>query len=67
MHGLTGGSWKRNHDQATVTEKNTPRETVGPPAASCPTTNHGHRASSRPSAAILKEDIFDGKMFLTGK
>jgi len=24
MHGLTGGSWKRNHDQATATEKNNP-------------------------------------------
>jgi hypothetical protein len=24
MHGLTGGSWKRNHDQATATEKNGP-------------------------------------------
>jgi hypothetical protein len=24
MHGLTGGSWKRNHDQTTATEKNDP-------------------------------------------
>jgi hypothetical protein len=24
MHGLTGGSWKRSDDQATVTKKNDP-------------------------------------------
>lgn len=24
MHGLTGGSWKRSHDQTTATEKNNP-------------------------------------------
>jgi hypothetical protein len=28
MHGLTGGSWKRSHDQAMAAEKNNPRETV---------------------------------------
>jgi hypothetical protein len=29
MHGLTGGSWKRSHDQTTATEKNDPTGTVG--------------------------------------
>jgi len=27
MHGLTGGSWKRDTDRATAAEKNDPRET----------------------------------------
>jgi hypothetical protein len=49
MHGLTGGSWKRNRDQAMATEKNGPVGNRRIPVALWPTADHGHRASSRPS------------------
>jgi hypothetical protein len=49
MHGLTGGSWKRNHDQAMVTGKNDPMGNHVVWMASRPTADCGHRASSRPS------------------
>jgi hypothetical protein len=48
MHGLTGGSWKRSADLATVTEKNNSRETAGHQRLPRPTANRRHRASSRP-------------------
>jgi hypothetical protein len=51
MHGLTGGSWKRNHDRPRPRRRTILRETAGSPAAPCPTADHGHRAS----------EIIDGK------
>jgi len=52
MHGLTGGSWKRNTGRARVTEMKDTRGNPVVTAAPRPTVDPRHRASSRPYAPV---------------
>ena len=52
MHGLTGGSWKRNTDRARVTEMKDTRGNPAVTAAPRPTVDPRHRASSRPYVPV---------------
>jgi RNA-directed DNA polymerase len=57
MHGLTGGSWKRNTDRATAAEKNDPRETGRSPRL------RAYRRSSSPRQLPTLHRMSSGSYF----
>jgi RNA-directed DNA polymerase len=57
MHGLTGGSWKRNTDRATAAEKNDPRETGRSPRL------RAYRRSSSPRQLPTLHRMSSGTYF----
>ena len=56
MHGLTGGSWKRDTDRATAAEKNDPRETGRSPRL------RAYRRSSSPRQLPTLHRMSSGKL-----
>ena len=57
MHGLTGGSWKRDTDRATAAEKNDPRETGRSPRL------RAYRRSSSPRQLPTLHRMSSGSYF----
>src|SRR6187200_549877 len=57
MHGLTGGSWKRDTDRATAAEKNDPRETGRSPRL------RAYRRSSSPRQLPTLHRLSSGTYF----